>query len=64
MLSMLHLSSMLFLKSGIVTGNETGSPSDVLGDSLALCGTIIYSLSFYPRGTPNKDFSRSLLRTL
>ena len=29
----------------IDTGNETGSPSDVLDDSLDLCGTIISSLN-------------------
>ena len=30
-------------------GNETGSPSDVLGASLAICGTIISSLNCYNR---------------
>ena len=32
----------------IETGNETGSPSDVLSASLALCGTIISRLNCYP----------------
>ena len=39
--SMLPLSSVLFCISGIVTGNETVSTSDVLFASLAIFGTII-----------------------
>ena len=38
----------------IETGNETGIPSDVLGDSLSLYGTIISSLNCSPRSTLNK----------
>ena len=44
-LSMLPLTSVLFCVSGITIGNETGIPSDVLGASLDLCGTIISSLN-------------------
>ena len=45
---------VLFCVSWIATDNETGSPSDVLGASLALCGTIIYILNFYPRSLLTK----------
>ena len=38
---------MLFCVFGIVTGNETGSPYDVLGDPLALRWTTISSLNCY-----------------
>ena len=48
LLSMLSLSSVLFCVSEITTGNETGSPSDVLGDSLDLCGTIIARSNWSP----------------
>ena len=41
--------SMVFCVSVIVTGNDTGSPSDVLGDSLSLYGTTTSSLNFSPR---------------
>ena len=34
--------------SWIETGDETGSPSDILGASLAVCGTIISSLNWSP----------------
>ena len=48
-LSLLTLSFMLSSISCIVTGNETGSPYDTLGDSLDFCGTVIYSLNCSPR---------------
>ena len=43
MLSILHMSSMLFGASGIDSDNETGT-YDVLGESLDICGITIYSL--------------------
>ena len=46
---MLPLSSVLFCVSGIVAGNETGTPSDVFGACLSLFGTIVFSLNCYPR---------------
>ena len=41
----IHDASFLFniFFFGIATGNETGSTSDVLGASLDLCGTILFS---------------------
>ena len=51
---MLSLTSMLFCVSGITTGNETVSFSDVLGAYLDICGTIISSLNCYPRSLLNK----------
>ena len=40
---------MLFCVSEIATRNDTSSTSDVLGDSLDICGTIISSLKCSPR---------------
>ena len=51
---MLPLYSVLFCASEIVTGNKTGIPSDVLVDSLALCGTIICRLNLSSRSPLTK----------
>ena len=48
-LFLLPLSLMISCFTYIETLNETVSPSDVLGASLALCVTIISSLNFSPR---------------
>ena len=48
-LSMIPIASILFAVSGIETGNDTGSLSDVLGDSLTLCGNIMSCLNCSPR---------------
>ena len=52
----LCLSPLYFYFYGIVTGNETGSPSGVLVASFDLCGTIIYSLNCSPRSPLTKAF--------
>ena len=49
LLFLLLMSFMLSCFTWIGNGNETGIPSDFLGYSLALCGTIISSLNFYSR---------------
>ena len=49
------LCPVLFCVSEIATGNETSSPSDVLGDSLDLFGTTISSLDWSPRRPLNKE---------
>ena len=49
LLFLLPLTFMLSCFSWITTGKESGSPYDVLGASLALCGTIISSLNWSPR---------------
>ena len=48
-LLLMPLSFMLSSFFWIATGKENGSPYDVLGDSLDLCGTIISSLNRSPR---------------
>ena len=47
MLSMKPLSSVLSFLFGIVTGNETFTPSDVFEESLAIFRTILSRLDFY-----------------
>ena len=61
---MLTLSSVLFCIYGIATGNETGIPSDVLGDPLALCETIISSLNCSPRSPLTKMFFLVIIEAL
>ena len=54
MLSMLPLTSVLFLVYGITIDNETVSSSDVFIASLDLCETIISSLNCSPKIPLNK----------
>ena len=56
LLFLLPISSIFFCFPWIETGNETGSPSDVLGYSLDLCRTIISILNFSPRSPLSKAF--------
>ena len=63
-MSMLPLFSIIFCVSGITTGNETSSPSDVLGASLALCGTIISILNCYPMISITKALFSVIIETL
>ena len=56
LLLLLILSFIFYCFPWIETGNETGSPSDVLGDPLTLCGTIISSLKCSPRSPLTKEF--------
>ena len=49
-----YILSVLFSVTGIATGNETGIHSDVLGDPLALCGSIIYILNCSTRSSLTK----------
>ena len=61
---MIPLSSVLFLASGIATGNETVSPSDVLGASLDLCGTIISSFNFSHSSPLTKALLSAIIEAL
>ena len=61
---LLHLSFMLSSFSWIANGNETGSPSGVLGVSLALCGTIISSLNCSHRIPLIKVFFSVIIKAL
>ena len=54
---LITLSFMWLCFSWIATDNETGSPSDVLGASLDLFGTIISSLNF----SPSSPITKTLL---
>ena len=51
---LLPLSFMFSCFTWIETGNENGSPSDVLGVYLDLCGTIIYRLNWNTRSPVTK----------
>ena len=48
----------------IETGNATGRPSDVLVDSLDLCGTIISRLNFSPSSLLTKEFFLVIIEAL
>ena len=48
----------------ITTGNETGIPSDVLGVSLDLYGTIISSLNFSPSSPITEELLSEIIETL
>ena len=61
---MLPLTSVLFCVSRVVTGNDTGSPSDVLGDYLALYVTIVSILNCSPRSTLTKAFYLVIIEDL
>ena len=61
---MLRLSYVLFLVSGIVTGDETSSSSDTFGTSLALSGTSISILNWYTRITLSKELLLVIIEDL
>ena len=61
---MLPLASVLFCVSWITTGNESGGPSDVFGDSLDICGIIIYSMKLSPRSPLTKVLFYVITRAL
>ena len=63
-LSMMPPTSVLFCISGIATGNETSINYDVLGDSLALFGTIISSLNWYTRSLPTEALFLVIIEAL
>ena len=48
----------------IATGNETGIHSDILGDSLDICGTIISSLTWSPRSPRTKELLSVIIQYL
>ena len=54
LLFLLLLSFVFYCFTWIENGDETGIPSDVLVDSLSICGTIISSLNFSPRSPLTK----------
>ena len=64
MISKLPLSSVLFCVSGIVTGNETVSPSDCLGASLDIFQTIISRLNCSPMIPLTKAFLLVIIEVL
>ena len=58
------LSSMLSCFTWTKTGNETGSPYNVLGDFLDLCETIIPTLNCYPRSPLTKTLFLVMIEAL
>ena len=58
------LSSLLFFVSGIKNGNETNSPSDILGASLAIRGTIIPRFNGSTRSTLTKALLLFIIEAL
>ena len=63
-LLLLPLYFMLSCFSWIATHNETVYPSDVLGDYLSLCGTIIYIIKLSPRITLTKALFLVIIEAL
>ena len=61
---MLPLTSVSFCVSRIMTSNETGSPSGVLGDSLDICGTIVSSMNWSPRSSLIKELFLVIIEAL
>ena len=61
---LMPLSFMFSVFHCIDTGTETGSPSDVLGASLDLCGTIISSINCSPRNPLTKTFFLVVIEAL
>ena len=61
---LLHISLILSFVYWIATGNESGSPSGVLGDPLALCGTIISSLNWSPMIPQTKSLLSVIIEDL
>ena len=61
---MIPMTSVLFFISGIANGNANGSPYDVLGASLDLCGTTISILNCYPRNKMTKELFLVIIEAL
>ena len=64
LLFLLLLSFMFYCFPCIGTVNETGSPSNVLVASLALCGIIISSLKYSPRSLITQAFFSVIIEAL